>query len=579
MKNFDFSPELKLPLSVCTQKLAFLGISGSGKTYGAGKLVEGVIEAGAQVIVVDIVGNWFGLRLAADGKKPGISIPVLGGARGDVPLDSYAGKQVAELVIDSGSSMVLDISDFTAAETRRFVIDFATRLLALKKHKPSPTLVVWEECQDIVPQKSFGEDGKMVGAVTRLIKKGRNYGIGTVLISQRPAAVAKEVLNQCETLFVFRLVAKHDRRAIQDWIVDNDVDVGKLVDTLPKLTTGTCYCWSPQFLEVLTQIRIGRKLTFNASATPEFGDVVRAGALAPVDLEKFKKTMADAVEKAKENDPVELRKQLAEANHEVSKWKGLHATVKPEPREFDKEQVKKIMEAASSVAGLEDKLEAAISAAQGVKGALIQLDTKIRLAESSSFNRTMVVAREQAKFDKAARWISPHPVKDAAEKFTNTRHDVSGGARRMLQQLASRYPDATTRVQLATLSGFSPRSGTFATYLSQLNVAGFMETVRNGEVSYLPTQAGLEFLGGDFSERVTGRALLESWCGKLGGKTAEMLRVLASKGESGLTRDEVAASVDLSPGSGTFATYLSKLNSNGLIVKRHGRFMAAGDFR
>jgi hypothetical protein len=40
MKNLDFSPDLKIPAAVVTQKLAFLGISGSGKTYGATKLVE-----------------------------------------------------------------------------------------------------------------------------------------------------------------------------------------------------------------------------------------------------------------------------------------------------------------------------------------------------------------------------------------------------------------------------------------------------------------------------------------------------------------------------------------------------------
>jgi DNA helicase HerA-like ATPase len=188
MKTIDFSPTLKLPVSVCTQKLAFLGISGSGKTYGAGKLVEGVIEAGAQVVIVDVIGNWYGLRLAADGKKPGISIPILGGVKGDVPLDSYGGKQAAELVVDSNASVILDISDFTGGETRRFVTDFATSLLALKKRSPSPTLVVWEECQDIVPQRVMGEVAKMVGAVEKLIKKGRNYGVGTVLISQRAAA-------------------------------------------------------------------------------------------------------------------------------------------------------------------------------------------------------------------------------------------------------------------------------------------------------------------------------------------------------------------------------------------------------
>jgi Helicase HerA, central domain len=62
--------DLTLPLDAITQKFAFLGRSGAGKTYGAGKFVEELLDAGAQVVILDPVGNWFGLRLAADGKLP-----------------------------------------------------------------------------------------------------------------------------------------------------------------------------------------------------------------------------------------------------------------------------------------------------------------------------------------------------------------------------------------------------------------------------------------------------------------------------------------------------------------------------
>ena len=52
------SGELSLPLDVVTQKLAFIGRTGSGKTYAATKLAELLGEAGAQFIALDPVGKW-----------------------------------------------------------------------------------------------------------------------------------------------------------------------------------------------------------------------------------------------------------------------------------------------------------------------------------------------------------------------------------------------------------------------------------------------------------------------------------------------------------------------------------------
>jgi DNA helicase HerA-like ATPase len=83
--KLEIAEDLSLPLDAATQTFAFIARKGAGKTYTAGKLVELLLDAGVQVVVLDTVGNWYGLRLAADGKKPGFDVPVLGGLRGDIP--------------------------------------------------------------------------------------------------------------------------------------------------------------------------------------------------------------------------------------------------------------------------------------------------------------------------------------------------------------------------------------------------------------------------------------------------------------------------------------------------------------
>jgi hypothetical protein len=42
---------------------------------------------GQQVVIVDPKGDWWGIRSSADGKAPGLPVVILGGERGDVPLE------------------------------------------------------------------------------------------------------------------------------------------------------------------------------------------------------------------------------------------------------------------------------------------------------------------------------------------------------------------------------------------------------------------------------------------------------------------------------------------------------------
>src|SRR5689334_14078116 len=110
-KTLRISDTLTLPLEAVTEKLAFLGRTGTGKTYAAMKLAELMLEAGAQVVALDFVGKWYGLRVAGAGEP--FAIPVFGGLQGDYPLESTGGKLMADLLVDRNISAVVDVSQFT----------------------------------------------------------------------------------------------------------------------------------------------------------------------------------------------------------------------------------------------------------------------------------------------------------------------------------------------------------------------------------------------------------------------------------------------------------------------------------
>jgi DNA helicase HerA-like ATPase len=139
-KNLKLAADLSLPLDgAATQTYAFIARKGAGKTYAAGKLTELFLDAGIQVVILDVVGNWYGLRLSADGKGCGFDIPVLGGLRGDIPLEATGGALIADILVDTGRSMVLDISQFSLADRKRFATAFGERLWLRKKGERHPS--------------------------------------------------------------------------------------------------------------------------------------------------------------------------------------------------------------------------------------------------------------------------------------------------------------------------------------------------------------------------------------------------------------------------------------------------------
>ena len=305
------SKEISFPIKAVTETFAAIGRRGSGKSYLATMLAEQMLDAEAQVIVIDPVGIWWGLRVAADGKSKGKNIFVIGGEHGDVPIVPEAGKRIAQLVAEKEISAVIDVSGFWIGEHKRFSADFAEEFFHLKKTRKTPVHIFIEEAQTLIPQRVGAEEARMVGAFERIIRLGRNYGIGATLVTQRPQSVNKEVLSQVECLFVLQITGLHERKALEDWVQEKGAD-RELIGELPSLERGEGYVWSPAFLRIYKRVHFSKKETFNASATPEVGKEAKATRLSSIDVEKLRKDMSDVIEKAEQDDPVALKRKIVE---------------------------------------------------------------------------------------------------------------------------------------------------------------------------------------------------------------------------------------------------------------------------
>ena len=89
-----------------------------------------------------------------------------------------------------------------------------------------------EEAHRYLSGKSGGTAPEIV---QRIAKEGRKYGVGAMVVSQRPSEVNETVLSQCGTFFALRLSNPADRARVQGTLPDGLVG---LLDVLPILRTG-----------------------------------------------------------------------------------------------------------------------------------------------------------------------------------------------------------------------------------------------------------------------------------------------------------------------------------------------------
>lgn len=313
-KTLKMADDLALPLEAVTEKIAFLGRTGTGKTYAAMKLAELMLEAGAQIVALDFVGKWFGLRVPGPGAP--FPIPVFGGLQGDYPLEPTGGALVADLLVDRGISAVVDVSQFTRADQIRFCLAFATQFFQRKKAAPSAVHLFLEECQEVLPQNAQPSEGAMLGAFERIWKLGRNFGIGGSLISQRPQEINKKALNMSGTLFVFQMTGPQERKTIESWVSAQGINE-HIVDVLPTLKKGQPHVWSVALGDLSKTIRVNPKRTADVSATPTATGPRKEQPLTPIDGDALRTAMAATIERAKADDPRELRKRIAELERET----------------------------------------------------------------------------------------------------------------------------------------------------------------------------------------------------------------------------------------------------------------------
>ena len=248
--------DLEFPIDFVRDKAFLTGMTGSGKSWTAGLLMEEINRIGLQFVCFDVLGAHDGLATLANvealSPKNGETVNMRG-------LVERLGKEP--------TSFVVDISGLALDKQQVLLSDYCEALISAQLNKGIMT--IFEECQDFVPQQ-----GKPVSAegIIRLCKLGRQYGYGVCLISQRPASVSKDALSQCSVYMIHNLVNHRDLKAVEDQMGfgADRTQVKKLTSGIASATQGEVVCYSPSYFRDegffrASKIRDDRKVTHSGS--------------------------------------------------------------------------------------------------------------------------------------------------------------------------------------------------------------------------------------------------------------------------------------------------------------------------
>jgi uncharacterized protein len=103
-----------------------------------------------------------------------------------------------------------------------------------------PMLFVFEEAHRYLSssREDEGLRGFALNAVRRLMKEGRKYGLGSLVVTQRPSEIDSTIMSQCGTFFAHRLTNPSDQSAVKQLLPDG---FGAAFADLPSLLTGQAY--------------------------------------------------------------------------------------------------------------------------------------------------------------------------------------------------------------------------------------------------------------------------------------------------------------------------------------------------
>ncbi|HHR85079.1 MAG TPA: DUF87 domain-containing protein [Candidatus Acetothermia bacterium] len=300
----SISSDLELDLEdIIGQCIAILGIRGSGKSNTAGVIFEELLRNNYPLSIIDIDGEYFGL-------KEKYEVLVVGRGEGvEIEVDENCAQEIAQISMEKNVPVVVDLSGFLSDERTAFLQEYLTALWNLAGKLRHPYIIGIEEAHEFIPQ---GVKTELKELIARVALRGRKRGLGAIVISQRSAKVDKDVLSQAGMLFLHRVVHEVDMRVYSELLPWRKAETKEIVTAL---STGECVYLNG---DNVIPIYVRERETFHAGFTPSLEVVVTP------ELKQVSQAIIEAIEhakvgKGKKTRIDQLEEQLAHLESEAMK--------------------------------------------------------------------------------------------------------------------------------------------------------------------------------------------------------------------------------------------------------------------
>lgn len=538
---------LPFPVEILAQHLVVLGKTGAGKSSKLRIIVEYLLDNNDPVCIIDPKGDWWGLRASADGKREGYPVVIFGGEHADVPMNAQAGAAVAKLVATGNRPCVIDLGGWSVGDRTRFFIDFASTLFRASKGMRH---LVIDECHNFAPQgKVLSVDaGKALHWANRLASEGRGKGIRLLGASQRPQKVHKDFLTSCETLIACRVIHPLDRKAIKDWLdgAGDDKIAASIINSLAGMAREDAFVWCPEEQFGPEKITFPMFSTYDSFSPRTVEDSGEMKGWAAIDLDEIKQHLNAAVEEHAQNDPVELKKRIAELESQVRRLSASNMS----GEELNRRIQLAVEQDRASRAHIDEKLQRALES--------IRLTVDDALVASQE---TIQVSMTPGAVDPGYYYQAPND-RSIGREIDRLEEKLSPTSRKIIDTIHRSHPVALTFEAAATRAGVSKRSSAFNKYRKEVNASSEIEIRDDGRLTSAP----------GFSAPIgPGVDPIEEFSKKLPPSYARMLRAIAAARVL-LTKDEIADMAEVSSTSSGLSAGLKELVALGLVEVENGLY-------
>ena len=147
---------------------------------------------------------------------------------------------LAQLSSGEGQPKVVDLSGVPNEVAGVSSAVIARTLFNLKvwqtsdERQKDPIVLVCEEAHRYVPNRGEAQYEAAQDAIRRIAKEGRKYGIGLLLVSQRPSEVEATVLSQCNSWIILRISNDADREHVRAILPDSMAGLTKMLSGLRR---------------------------------------------------------------------------------------------------------------------------------------------------------------------------------------------------------------------------------------------------------------------------------------------------------------------------------------------------------